>query len=290
MISFNFKELINGIDNLPNELLNNNSVLYRIHDNLINKDYIGTAKYGMPIRLYDGFNGHVNLYKSNNLYKCRGMYHNMDLRLEDFVLFIEDTDSPSNYDRILLEETKLIEKFDSVLLGYNISIDGKPGWKRGTVCVNDGIYDLYIYEKDLNKFIDHGYKLGSCKHNFLKGTIFVHNETNSKMINPSELEKYEQLGFSKGNLNIPNKGKVWINNGVKSILIKKELTGLPEYKDFKFQGRIEKPRKKRGKYNSPKKKFVNNGIKEFSINADNVDKFLLDNQEYKLGRLKKNKY
>lgn len=74
---YKFKDLINGIENLPQELLNYNSVLYRIHDYGTNRDYIGTAKYGLPGRLYDRFYGHVTYYKYANNTKCKGMYYNM---------------------------------------------------------------------------------------------------------------------------------------------------------------------------------------------------------------------
>ena len=53
---------------------------------------------------------HVILFRSNNNFKCRGMYHNMNMNIENFSIFIEDEDIPSNYDRILLRETELIKK------------------------------------------------------------------------------------------------------------------------------------------------------------------------------------
>ena len=52
MKEFKFKDLINGIENLPKDILNYNSILYRIYDKSTNKSYVGTAKYGLPGRLY----------------------------------------------------------------------------------------------------------------------------------------------------------------------------------------------------------------------------------------------
>ena len=107
------------------------------------------------------------------------------------------------------------------------------------------------------------------------------------MINPKEYDKYKESGFTKGSLISPNIGKIWINNGKKSILIEKSLIGSNQYKDYKFIGRIEPPRKKRGNYSAPKKTLVNNGIKELRIESTKVDDFLKENPNYKLGRVKK---
>lgn len=289
MLIFEFKDLINGIENLPKELLTYDSVLYRIHNKSCNKNYIGTAKYGMPSRLYDGFYGHINLYKSNNEFRCRGMYHEMQLAIDNFQLIIEDSVDPSKYSEILEKETLLIKQYDSVLFGYNVSLDGKPGWKSGTICVNDGKFDLYIYQEDVERFYNNGFSLGSCKHDFLKGTVWVNDGTISKMIKPEELINYESRGFSKGSLNSPNKGKIWINNGKISRLVDRSLIGTNEYKEFRFIGRIEKPRKKRGNYKSEKKTLVTNGTKELRIPNSQVDNFLMNNPSYKKGRAKFNK-
>lgn len=91
MNEYKFKDLINGIENLPKELLNYNSILYRIHDYGLNKDYIGTTKYGLPGRLYDRTYGHVTYFLHKNKTKLRGMYENINNRLEDFSIIIEYT-------------------------------------------------------------------------------------------------------------------------------------------------------------------------------------------------------
>lgn len=290
MKEYKFIELVNGIENLPPELLNYNSILYRIYDHKTNKSYIGTAKYGLPGRLYDRSYGHVIYYRNINKTKLKGMYFNMYNRIEDFSLFIEYTTSPSNYDIVLQKETELIKKYDSVLFGYNVSIDGKPGWKEGTICVNDGVFDLYIYPNDLDRFLENGFKLGSCKHNFLKGFIWINNGTDSKMIDPEDFELFKLEGYKKGSLISPNKGKVWVNNGNKSLLVNKSDLNSPELRDFTNFGRIEGPRKKRGSYDkSKKRKIVNNGKKEIRILVDEVISFLETNPEWKLGRVKKTK-
>lgn len=287
MNEYKFKDLINGIENLPKELLNYNSILYRIHDYGLNKDYIGTTKYGLPGRLYDRTYGHVTYFLHKNKTKLRGMYENINNRLEDFSIIIEYTTSPDNYDLILQKETELIRKFDSVLFGYNVSIDGKPGWKEGTVCVNDGTYDLYIYPDDVERFVESGFKVGSCKHNFLKGFIWINNGKESKLIDPEDYELFKLEGYYKGNLTSPNKGKIWINNGIDSKLVdKSDLDSLQDI-GFNSFGRIEGPRRSRGKYDPLKKrKIVNNGEKELRILLNEVDQFLKDHSDFKLGRIK----
>ena len=286
MIEYKFKDLINGIENLPKELLNYNSILYRIFDAGTNKNYIGTAKYGLPGRLYDRGYGHVVYYQHLNKTKLKGMYYNIHERLDDFYLIIEYETSPDNYSIVLQKETEYIKKYDSVLFGYNVSIDGKSGWKEGTVCVNDGTYDLYVYPEDVDRFLNNGFKKGSCKHFFLRGTIWVNNGIESRMIDPNELELFKLDGYTEGSLIKPNKDKIWVNDGEKSRLINKSELISPEFEDFSL-GRIEPPRKKRGKYDpSKKKRLVNNGEDEKYVLASEIDKFLKENPTYSLGRCK----
>ena len=74
------------------------------------------------------------------------MYKNINDRIDDFSLIVEYVTSPENYEVVLQKETELIKKFDSVLHGYNVSVDGKPGWKEGTVCVNKiMVSTIYTY-------------------------------------------------------------------------------------------------------------------------------------------------
>lgn len=285
---YKFIQLINGIENLPKELLNYNSILYRIHDYGTNKNYIGTAKYGLPGRLYDRFYGHVVYYKNLNENKLKGMYKNINDRTDDFSLIVEYVTSPENYEVVLQKETELIKKFDSVLHGYNVSVDGKPGWKEGTVCVNNGVYDLYIYPEDINRFLEEGFSIGSCKHSFLKGFIWINNGIESRLIDPEDYELFKKDGFIKGNLISPNKGKVWMNNGSVSKLVNKSEIDSIKQLGFNNFGRIEeKPRNSRGKYDpSKKRRSVNNGDKELRILVDEVDEFLKNNPNFKLGKIK----
>lgn len=291
-MEYNFKDLINGKENLPKELVENKYVLYRIHNSVNNKNYIGTAKDGMAERLYNEDYGHVTYYRSRNSYKCRGMYSDMNEDINAFTLIIEYEEykiEGSSYDTALDMETEYIVKYDSVLNGYNVSYDGKPGWKENLVCVNDGIRNLYIRPSDLIRFLSNGYKLGryEAKDNnyFLKGRIFVTNGKKDRMIFPKDLEKYMKKGFRIGRINSPNKNKVWKNNGIKSKLI--NPNDLYKFPDFIYDGRIEPARKPRGPYNKEKKKKVNNGVIEKGIPISELDKFLEENSEFSIGRLSK---
>lgn len=288
-MEFKFSDLINGIENLPVELLTYNSILYRIHNLSNGKNYIGTAKNGLPNRLYDRSYGHVNHYKWNTEYKCQGMYSDMNNNISDFIIIIEKELSSKEYEDILNLETEYIIRYDSVLNGYNVSIDGKPGWKVGTTCVNNGKYDLYIYQSDVDRFIASGrFSLGSCKHSNLKGTMFITNGIEDRMIYKSDFEEFSSLGYKKGRCYSPNKNKVWRNNGVKSRLIRIEDLNKDEFKGYIYEGRIEPPRKPRGKYSSGPKKTVNNGKDMKQIPVSELDEFLKNNPEFSLGRLKFN--
>ena len=79
---------------------------------------------------------------------------------------------------------------------------------------------------------------------------------------------------------------MWVNDGVVSKLIPKDQFKSDLYHDFIHTGRLEKPRKKRGKYKAEKKTFVNDGIKELRIPLSKVDDFLSENQNFKRGRKK----
>lgn len=208
--------------------------------------------------------------------------------MDDFSLIVEEISIPDKYEEILLKETELIKQYDSVLTGYNVSIDGKPGWKEGIVCVNDGTYDLYIYPEDVDRFTSNGYNLGSCKHNFLRGFIWINNGKESKMIDSEDFELFQEDGYTKGTLSSPNKGKVWINNGINSKLVDKDKVGTSEFLDYKYFGRIEGPRKPRGSYDkSKKRRIVNDGKQELRVLEKDVDEFLNNNPTFKLGKLNK---
>ena len=285
-MKFKFIDLINDIENLPNELLTYDSVLYRINDSFNGKNYIGTAKNGMPARLYDRSYGHVLNYRRRNEYKCQKMYINMSDRINDFSLIIEEVKSPKEYNTILSMETEMIKSYDSVLNGYNVSVDGKPGWKPGTVCVTNEEYDLYIYPYDIDGFVSHGFRVGSCKHSNLKGMIFVTNGIEDRIINPEDLDEFSSMNYHKGKTFSPNKGKVWKNNGIKSKLLNIVDLNLPEFSDFIYDGRIEPKRKPRGKYSAPPKRSVHKGEKIKQIPEDELEDFLKENPDYEIGRPK----
>lgn len=286
-MEYKFVDLINGIENLPEDLLTYNSILYRIYNSSNGKNYIGTAKHGLPSRLYDRSYGHITHYRWKTEFKCQGMYIDMNLNLSSFSLIIEKELNSKMYDEILELETEYIKKFDSVLNGYNVSPDGKPGWKIGTTCITNDVYDLYVYQEDLDRFISSGrYRIGSCKHSHLKGFIYVTNSKEDRMIDKDDFDEFKSLGYKKGRSLSPNKNKVWRNNGSVSRLLSSDDLNNDKFKDFIYIGRIEPPRKPRGKYNSPKKKAVNNGKEVKLVPESEVENFLNNNPQYSLGKLK----
>lgn len=285
-------ELVNimsGSENLPDELKLNKSILYRFYNKSNNKNYIGTASHGMKDRLYDPDYGHITLIGVSH--KCNNMYFDMKNDPQNFQLFIEryEDATPEVYSQILDLETEFIIKYDSVLNGYNVSMDGKPGWKEGSICVHKGKFNYYIRPKDLVRFLTEGeFKLGRWDggdNYHLKGRIFMNNGKDEKMVPPDKINEFLNMNYVIGRFRSPNKGKVWRNNGVKSKLLKPEDLIKDEFKDFIYEGRLEPKRKPRGPYNSKGRKKVNNGIIEISIPLDELDEFLKINPEYSLGRL-----
>lgn len=283
---YEFRDLVKGRNNLPKEFKNRDSVLYRILDKKTNKNYIGTTKFGLPNRLYNKTFGHVTYINSGNSVKCQGMYREMSVRIDDFLLIIEEITTPDKYDILLQKESELIIKYNSVVSGYNVSMDGKSGWRPGTICITNELIDLYILESDLENYINKGFRLGSSKHYQNKGTIWVNNGKISKMIHESDYEDYMANGFSKGNLTKPNSGKVWRNNGKVSKLLNIDDLTKDEFKEFSIEGRIEPKRKPRGKYKAEKKVFVNNGNLERKIPLSELKDFLSNNTDYIKGRKK----
>lgn len=70
------------------------------------------------------------------------------------------------------------------------------------------------------------------------------------------------------------------------LVNKSDLDSLQDI-GFNSFGRIEGPRRSRGKYDSLKKrKIVNNGEKELRILLNEVDQFLKDHSDFKLGIIK----
>lgn len=274
---------------IPYQLRKKCSILYRIHNQFNGKNYIGTSKDGMSSRLFNKSYGHITLMKMNSK-KCKGMYLDMNKMTDEFLLVIEYEGGLDEYDKVLLMESEYIEKYDSVINGYNVSYDGKPGWKKGSLCVNDGERNYYIPPTQLSKYESNGYKMGRYDGGdeyYLRGRIHVNNGSESKTIDPSELDYYISKGYVIGNNVSPNKGKIWVNNGKSSKII--NPSSIKEYESlgYIFRGRIEGKRAPRGKYNVSPKRKVNNGVNELSIPISELDDFLSKNPEYSIGRVKR---
>lgn len=253
---YRLSDLINDSTDLKN--YEGKSILYRIINLSNNKNYIGTSKNNIYDRMNNKDYGHITNYK-NNSYRCNNMYIDMNINLDNFLFIIEESIdySKDNYNYILDLETSYIKKFDSVLNGYNVSKDGKPGWKSGSICVHKMSIDYYIDPIDMPRFISNGYILGrhdQGENFFLRGRIFVNNGVHDKMILPEEVGEFLNDGYSLGRIHSPNKNKVWRNNGIKSRLIDVDKINSIEFSEFIYEGRIEPPRKPRGPYNKEKKK------------------------------------
>jgi hypothetical protein len=283
---FKFKDLISWYydkSSIPNELTNQTCpVLYRIHNSNSNKNYIGTSKYGILERLY-GVRGHVSKGCIGNDTRCKGMYQEINCNPEYFNLILES--ESDDYNKILDLESEYIIRYDSVINGYNTNPYGKSGFSKGTICMTNDLTDVYSSPELVDRYKELGYRLGSCLHDHLKGTIYLTDGSSDKMIKPEDLDKFldDNPSYHVGRILSPNKNKVWINNGVKSTLVDPDKIDEMKIRGFTNFGRIEGLRKKRGKYSSPKKTKVSNGDVCKYIPDTELDEFLSNNKDYKIG-------
>ena len=113
------------------------------------------------------------------------------------------------------EETK--QKISKSLTGKKKSeqhIEAARKAKIGRIRITNGINDLFIFEQDLKNYIDQGYYKGSSMdYSFCKnesrckaisdansGRIWINNGKESKMVKEDVLKDYINKGFTKGRL------------------------------------------------------------------------------------------
>lgn len=86
----------------------------------------------------------------------------------------------------------------------------------GRIHINNGSQEKKIYPKDLQRFIDEGWKVGRVirVHNPSAGRIWVHfGEEKEEVILPEQLQSYLDSGWVRGRKRNPTKGKIRISRG-----------------------------------------------------------------------------
>ena len=280
--SYKAIDIYNRNESIINEIKLYKCVVYCIKNNINNKCYIGSTK-NLVNRLIGDRYGHLNPNKLTNRPTCL----NKDLLsdgLENFsVIILEEKDS---FSEVEILEYHYIKEFDSYLDGYNLSVDGKGCIGvdlSDKTWINDGSNDYLVFTKDLNNILNSNkYKgklfLGKINEYFKKGKIMMHLEENIIIVDPSEENKYLDLGYLRGFPESSScKGRIHVNNGKFHKMIKKS-----ELNDYINNGyTIGKLGKTTGD-----KVWVNKDNKSTLIDKSFVDHYL-NELGYSKGRLPK---
>ena len=163
---------------------------------------------------------------------------------------------------------------------YNIVEGGYGGYNKGST----GLKHLHrletnercaVHPNAVDKMLQEGWKLGFLKA-WNAGKMYVHRDNKKKVIDSSDLDIFLSKGWQKGLPKSPTQGQVWIYH---SELKEYSLCKSKELTEKLSNGWIKK------KW-APVKKgaaWVNNGIKNLRINADDLNSYI--SQGWKKGML-----
>lgn len=244
---FNMKDLYENPENYDEFLSIKGYLIYRIHNLITNKSYIGDTEYDLWLRLfwfpYSHFNNYDNLNCDTHLYNSMRFYG-----LENFAISIISLDPNDS-------EAKYIKVYDSYHNGYNNNLSGKgEGWKscagrvpmrkdpeshyknikpsevdyylslgwiigrghndkwglstKDKIIVHKDNSQKFILLSELDSYLNSGWSKGRIPQN----RISITNGIVTKVINASEFENYQKQGFTKGRLKSPGTGKTWIHD------------------------------------------------------------------------------
>lgn len=232
-------------------------VVYRFHQISTNRDYIGITRTSLYHRMFNDLYGHI-IHIENS---------------DDSELYLEINESgPNDFDIYLEKECSnlldlsesekiFIKKFNSYYSGFNKT---KGGFIRSYEITN-GEDTLVIKVGDA---IPEGWKfkgLIKYENKNLKGRIIVSNGLKFKRIKPSDIDKYENLGYYESNSSEILgycKGRVsvhkYLSNGklIRRTIPKSELQ---EFLDNGFKRGLIKDNSTKGM------KVINNGVIEKRI-------------------------
>jgi len=191
---YNMKDLYE-YDNYNDFIYQPGYLIYRIHNLVTDKSYIGDTDVHIYYRFYE--NGKFPTHYENYLNGCnKHLYNSMrKYGLNNFELGIIYLDK---YDYDL--EEKFIALYDSFYNGYNETINGKgfgPKCLEGRVWVHKTDELRLVKESELDYFYNLGFELGFTQaHNFNK--TMVNNGTELKYVSDNELQDYINLGYELG--------------------------------------------------------------------------------------------
>jgi len=203
---------------------------------------------------------------------------------------LESFNSPKEmFDR---EKELVNEEFIKRKDVYNIITGGFGGANRGTKNKKH-LYHPETKERcavdvsAVDKMIEEGWTIKRVLQNgntsSTKDTIWIYKSECKKMIQKEELEKYLNMGWSKGLPKSPTKNKVWIYN---KIMDKYSLCDNEELNNKLLEGWIKKKWSTKGLGLIQKgTKLINNGKKAIKVHESELKNYI--NSGWTLGKLKK---
>lgn len=230
MITVNLLELYNSPFNHEDLLFTEGPLIYRIHNLITNKSYIGRTKVNLDYRFFSAWHyTHFDCYNDKSVNKH--LYNSMrKYGLENFELSILST-NPEDVEAIF------IEKFDSYHNGYNDNATGLGSNTLGNVWINKSSEVKSINPSELQYYLNKGWELGTNIKPCL-GRIWINNGKEMKYVLRHQLDEFISNGWLKGRIISPNLGKIWVNDGQVNLMIEKsELESLSlEWKLGKLTG------------------------------------------------------
>lgn len=278
--------------------LDDTKCLYRLHNLINDYNYIGMAFNGLDVRLFGRY-GYVNIYHwmRNNNYKIYRNSPDILLNINEAIFkYGLDNFELIKYDDIKsLNEEILISRYNSVLIGYNKTLDGLDSneTKYKTRYFTDGYSNARLPIRLSDEILKiEGIRLGmthhaATEHGPIFNKIWITDGTRDKAIFETELMNYD-LNIWKRGRSISMKGvgtgKKKSRSSIKGKISVITKEGKVRYIDpvdlVKYQelGYI-----KGGLSGSKGLRLINDGVKEMSVPKSELGKYLDSN--WKLGHL-----
>lgn len=209
------------------EDLSKDSVYYIVRNVINNHSYVGIATHGLRNRVFNNVYGYVTDVTKNYISRRDELIRDYEgasnlvlevkvamaiYGLENFVISaIGSGDDPN------LSEEILIARYNSILNGYNKTIDG-----LGTTCTK---YHLVTYSDSKGRLINLPESMSDVFINMGLSRSFKHwvnYDSMSKIVHDYELDEYLSNGYSLGrgeDYTSPARGKVMMNKDLVPVAV-----------------------------------------------------------------------
>lgn len=278
--------------------LDNTKCLYRLHNLVNDYNYIGMAFNGLNIRLFGRY-GYANIYnwmKMNN-YKIYNVSPDILLNINEAIFkYGLDNFELIRYDDIeSLNEEILISRYNSVLKGYNKTLDGLDSneTRYKTRYFTDGYSNARLPIKLSDEILKiEGIRLGMTHHTVpehgpISNRIWITDGTHDKAIFEVDLSNYD-LNIWRLGRSLSMKG-VGVGKKRSRSSIKGKISVITEEGKMKYIDPVDLAKYQelgyvKGTLSSNKGlRLINDGVKEMSVTESELDTYLSSN--WKLGHL-----